>query len=74
MSSLSIGSSTSSGIDVDATVSQILYAERATERLMEAQQARLQLYASSLSQVQTEVSVLKSKVNALKDISGFLNT
>jgi flagellar hook-associated protein 2 len=74
MSSLSIGSSTSSGIDVDATVSQILYAERATERLMEAQQARLQLYASSLSQVQTEVSVLKSKVNALKDISGVLNT
>ena len=74
MTPLSIGSSTSSGIDVDATVSQILYAERAPERLMEAQQARLQLYASSLSQVQSEVSALKSKVNALKDVSGVLNT
>ncbi len=74
MASLSIGSSTSSGIDVEATVSQILYAERAPERLMEAQQAKLQLHASSLSQVQSELAALKSKVNALKDISGVLNT
>jgi len=74
MASLSIGSSTSSGIDVDATVSQILYAERAPERLMEAQRAKLQLHASSLSQVQSELAALKSKVNALKDISGVLNT
>lgn len=69
----SIGSSASSGIDVDATVSQILYAERAPERLMEAQRTKLQLQAASVSQLQMELSALESRVNALKDVSGALN-
>jgi flagellar hook-associated protein 2 len=73
MASTSIGSSASSGIDVDATVSQILYAERAPERLMEAQRTKLQLQAASVSQLQMELSALESRVNALKDVSGALN-
>jgi len=78
MASISIGSSSGStsntGLDVEATVSQILYAERASERLMQAQQANLKLQTTSLTQIQTELSTLESKVNALKDLSGALNT
>src|SRR5581483_9825917 len=65
--------SSGSGIDVNATVDQILYAERGPERLMQTQQAVLNQQTSALNSINSNLTSLVDKVNALKDISGAIN-
>ena len=69
----STSSSTSSGIDVTSVVYQILYAERAPERLWQAQQASLTLQATALNTISSDISTLQDKANSLKDIFGGLS-
>src|SRR6185369_6502426 len=63
-------SSSSSGIDVTAVVDQILYADRAPERLWQSQQATLNLQAIALKTINGHLSDLQTKINALKDSFG----
>jgi flagellar hook-associated protein 2 len=65
--------SSGSGIDVNATVDQLLYAERAPERLMQSQQSQLSVQTNVLDAINGNLSTLLEKVNALKDVSGALN-
>src|SRR5581483_631739 len=75
LASLGLSSSTSSsaGIDVTAVVDQILYADRAPERLWQAQQASLTSQAGVLTSINTDLSDLYTKVNALKDSFGVVS-
>jgi len=63
-------SNSGSGLDVTAVVDQILYAERAPQRLWQQQQARFSAQATALSNLNSNLTGLKDKVNALKDLSG----
>lgn len=77
LASLGLGSSTSSsssGIDVTAVVDQILYADRAPERLWQAQQSSLTSQAGVLSSINTNLADLSTKLNALKDSFGVVST
>jgi len=65
--------SSGTGLDVNATVDQILYAERAPERLMQAQQSVLSAQTAALNSISSKLSTLKDKINALKDPSGAIN-
>jgi len=65
--------SSGSGLDVNATVDQILYAERAPERLMQSQQSLLNVQSSLLNTLNGNLTTLKTKINTLKDISGAIN-
>src|SRR5581483_8685374 len=65
--------SSGSGLDVNATVDQILYAERAPERLMQSQQSLLNVQSSLLNTLNGNLTTLKTKINTLKDISGTIN-
>ena len=65
--------SSGSGLDVNATVDQILYAERAPERLMQSQQSLLNVQTSLLNNLNGNLATLKDKINGLKDISGAIN-
>jgi len=65
--------STGSGIDVTAVVDQILYSERAPERIWQSQQSTLSLEASALNGLNSNLTALADKVNALKDSFGALN-
>src|SRR5215470_4363987 len=60
------------GIDVTSVVDQILYAERAPERLWQQQQAQLSTQATALSSLNTSLLALNDKTNALKDLFGAL--
>ncbi|HEY1271071.1 MAG TPA: flagellar filament capping protein FliD [Terriglobales bacterium] len=62
------------GIDVTSVVDNILYAERAPERLMQQQVTNLQTQASLLTSLNSGLSTLSDKVNALKDSFGALNS
>ena len=64
---------TGSGIDVTAVVDQILYSERAPERIWQSQQSQLSLEASALNGLNSNLTALADKVNALKDSFGALN-
>jgi len=71
LASLGLSSSSStSGIDVTAVVDQILYADRAPERLWQSQQATLNLQAIALKTINGHLSDLQTKINALKDSFG----
>jgi len=72
MGTFGITSITSSGygIDVQAVVEQILYAERAPVRLWQAQQTTLNSQAAALRDINSKLLDLKTKVDALKDNSG----
>ncbi len=65
--------SSGTGLDVNATVDQILYAERAPERLMQAQQSALSAQTAALNSINSKLSTLKDKIDALKDPSGAMN-
>ncbi len=58
------------GIDVQATVDQILYAERLPERMWQQQQTVLDARASALRDMRAKLLVLEDKLDALKDLSG----
>jgi flagellar hook-associated protein 2 len=75
ISSLGINSSTASsgsGIDVTAVVDQILYADRAPERIWQAQQATLTLQTTAWTGIASALSSLSDQANALKDSLGAL--
>lgn len=61
------------GLDVTATVDQLLYAERAPERLWQRQQATIEAQASAMRDINSRLEALESRVNALKDVNGAMN-
>jgi flagellar hook-associated protein 2 len=65
-------SNTGSGIDVTSVVEQILDAERAPEKLWQAQQTTLTQRTLALTTISSNLSTLKDKVNSLKDFLGTL--
>lgn len=71
VSSLS-GSSSSSGngIDVGATVDQLIYAEQAPERLLQNQQSALTAQSTALRGLNSSLATLEGSVNDLKDLTG----
>ncbi|HYE23566.1 MAG TPA: flagellar filament capping protein FliD [Clostridia bacterium] len=70
--SADVGSSTS-GIDVQAVVDRIMYAERAPQRLMQAQQKLLESRSTALRDIQSKLDALESAIDDLNDVSGALN-
>lgn len=75
----SIGSSfgngsSSAGLDVQSTVDQLIYSERAPERLWQKQQAVLNAQATALRSIQSKLESLESSLNDLKDFSGTLSS
>lgn len=75
MSSISVNTASSgAGLDVQATVDQLIYAERAPERLWQKQQALLENQASALEALQEKAESLEDAVNDLKDFSGALSS
>lgn len=62
--------SAGNGIDVRAIVDNILNADRAQERIWQTQQARLNLQTSALQSLNTDLSDVQAKVQALRDLSG----
>src|SRR5208282_3457568 len=64
--------STSSGIDVASTVSQILAADRAPEQLWQAQQEAISQQTSALNQLNSEASSLVDSLSSLQDPLGAL--
>jgi flagellar hook-associated protein 2 len=75
--SLTSGSSStgsSGGIDVAATVNQLMQAERIPEQQMQAQQATLQQQESALKDLQSRVGSLQSAADALKDPTGIFSS
>ncbi len=60
------------GIDVTSVVDQILYAERAPERLWQQQQVQLSTQATALSSLDSSLQALSDKANALRDLFGAL--
>lgn len=70
-SSLSSGGTGSgNGIDVGATVDQLIYAEQAPERLLQAQQSMLAAQSTALRSLNSSLETLESSVNSLKDLTG----
>lgn len=65
--------SSGTGLDVNATVDQLMTAERAPERLMQSQQSLLNIQTSLLNNLNGNLATLKNKINALKDASGAIN-
>lgn len=68
-----VGSSSGSGIDVQAFVNQVLYADRAPVRLLQTQQTQFNAQASALRDLAAKLSALETAANALKDTSGKFN-
>lgn len=74
MSSISTNLTSGSGLDVQATVDQLIDVERAPERLMQSQQSLLNSQATALQGLQTKLGTLEDAVFALKDFAGPLNS
>ena len=64
--------SNSGGIDVASAVSQILYADRATERQWQSQQSLIDQQTSALNQMNSLASSLIDSVDGLQDPTGAL--
>ena len=64
--------STSSGIDVASTVSQILAADRAPEQQWESQQQTIAQQSTALNQLNSEASSLVDSLSSLQDPLGAL--
>ncbi len=62
--------SSGSGIDVQTTVSQMVYAAQAPERIWQSQQKKLQTEANAFNQLNNELSSLSTAVDALRDPAG----
>lgn len=67
------GSNSGSGIDVQGTVDQLIYAEQAPERLLQQQQQQLDTQAAALTDINAKLSTLEDTVVALRDFSGVTN-
>jgi len=75
MSTINLNTTTATngaGIDVTSVVDQILYAERAPERLWQQQQTALKAEGAAFSDLRTNLGTLNDAVIALKDILGAL--
>lgn len=68
----STNASSGVGIDVTSVVDQILYTDRANERLWQSQVDTLTKQASDLTGLGTYLSNLQNAVNDLKDVTGSL--
>jgi flagellar hook-associated protein 2 len=73
MSSISNNLSSGSGLDVQATVDQLIYAERAPERLMQQRQSALAEQATAMNDIQSKFADFEEAVYQLKDFTGALN-
>jgi flagellar hook-associated protein 2 len=73
MSSLTSSLSSGSGLDVQATVDQLIYSERAPERLMQQQQSKLNTQAATMRSIQSKFQNLENTVDSLKDFSGAIS-
>jgi len=62
------------GIDVTSAVNQLVTAARAPETGWQTQQQNLQAAGTALNQLNSDLSNLEDKINALKDISGALGS
>ncbi len=58
------------GIDVDAAVSAALYADRANERIWQAEQTTLSSQTSDLTSIQTATQSLYSDFDSLNSLTG----
>lgn len=58
------------GIDVDAAVSAALYADRASERIWQAQQATLASQTTALTAIQTATKTLAADFSSLNSLTG----
>ena len=65
-SSLSSGT----GLDVTATVDQLMQTARAPERVWQSQQQTLSAQATALRSLSTKLDTLETRINDLKDVSG----
>ncbi|HEY0309002.1 MAG TPA: flagellar filament capping protein FliD [Acidobacteriaceae bacterium] len=65
------GSSTT-GIDVDAAVTAALYADRATERIWQAEQTTLASQTTALTAIQTATAALSTDIDSLNSLTGAL--
>jgi flagellar hook-associated protein 2 len=65
--------SDAAAIDVTGAVNAILYADRAPERVWQAQQTTLVNQTAAITQIQTQASTLTDDLNALQDTSGALS-
>lgn len=68
------GASSSTGIDVTSVVNQILDANRAPEKLWQAQQDTLTQQSNTWSMIQSGLSDLSSRLGVLTDVLGGLNS
>jgi len=65
----SVGATTP-GIDVSAAVAAAIYADRATERIWQAQQATLASQTSALTAIQTATTALNTDMTSLNTLTG----
>jgi flagellar hook-associated protein 2 len=73
-SSITGVSSSSSGLDVGSTVDQLLYVERAPERLMQTQQSVITSKVTALQGLQSKLNELEDTTALLRDYSGPLTS
>ena len=60
----------STGIDVNSAVASVIYADRAPERVWQAQQATLNSQTSALQQLESEASAVTVALQSLGDANG----
>jgi flagellar hook-associated protein 2 len=70
LSSITGVGSSGSGLDVGSTVDQLLYVERAPERLMQSQQSAITAKLSVLQGLQSKLDALEDTTNLLRDYAG----
>ncbi len=73
MASVSNSLTSSTGLDVQSTVDQLIYTERAPERLMQQRQAVLDAQAAAMRSIQSGLQDLEQKLHSLKDFTGALS-
>ncbi len=64
----------SNGIDVTSAVNSILYADRAPERVWQAQQATLTSQTTALNQINSQASTVQDDLATLQDAAGALSS
>ena len=69
-----MSTSSTTGIDVAATVDSLMYLARAPERQMQAQQAALDSQVTALQNLQSSLSTFTTNVDSLKDVTGVFGT
>ena len=69
-----VGTGSGTGLDIQALVDQVIYAERAPARRMEAEQQTLTFQASTYRDINAKLLDLKARIATLKDASGVFNS